>query len=511
MLAGRTKRAFSNGLVSIAGKLILMVAPFFLRTVIIAKLGIEYLGLNSLFSSLLSMLSLTELGFGSAVIFSMYKPMAEGNDQEVCALLNFYKNIYRAVGGIITVVGLVFLPFLKSFVVSDYPENINIYIVYLIYLINTVVSYFLFAYKNSVFIASMRNDIDSIITTICHLAMYLAQIVVLLLVKNYYIYAVCLPLFTIINNIIKSYIVDKKYPQYRSKGRLTKEKKHDIITRVGALIGNKIGGVVFASVDSLVISAFLGLAVLGKYSNYYLIFTSVSSIMAITFSSIQAIIGNSMVCRNEDENYKTFNELFFINTWLTIFCSCCFACLYQPFIKIWVGEENQLNIIITFLLALYYFVRGIGQVGYTFKEAAGMWREDWLKPYISVIANLCLNIILVKVIGLSGVILSSVFALAFIELPWETRVLFKAYFKKSTRGYYARILKAVLVAVVSIMISFLICNLLPESIIGLILRGLVCTVIPNLLIVLVYFRTEEFKSAKSRISEILKRKKSKSV
>ena len=132
MLSGRTKRAFSNGLVSIAGKLILMLAPFFLRMVIIAKLGIEYLGLNSLFSSLLSMLSLTELGFGSAVIFSMYKPMAEGNDQEVCALLNFYKNIYRAVGGIITVVGLVFLPFLKSFVVSDYPEDINIYIVYLI-------------------------------------------------------------------------------------------------------------------------------------------------------------------------------------------------------------------------------------------------------------------------------------------------------------------------------------------------------------------------------------------
>jgi hypothetical protein len=160
---------------------------------------------------------------------------------------------------------------------------------------------------------------------------------------------------------------------------------------------------------------------------------------------------------------------------------------------------------------IYYFVRGIRQVGYTFKEAAGMWCEDWLKPYISVIANLCLNIILVKVIGLSGAILSSVFALAFIELPWETRVLFKAYFKKSTRGYYARILKAVLVAVVSITISFLICNLLPESIVGLILRGLVCVVIPNLLIVPVYFRTEEFKSAKSRVSEILKIKKSKSV
>ena len=132
MLAGRTKRAFSNGLISILCKLILMIIPFFLRMVIIGKLGIEYLGLNSLFTSLLSMLSLTELGFSSAVIFSMYKPMAEGNDQEVCALLNFYKNIYRAVGGIITIVGLACLPFLKSFVASDYPENINIYIVYLI-------------------------------------------------------------------------------------------------------------------------------------------------------------------------------------------------------------------------------------------------------------------------------------------------------------------------------------------------------------------------------------------
>ena len=506
MTGSRTKRSTINIVVNIFNRIVSLLLPFALRTVMIQKLGVEYLGLNGLFSSLLSMLSLSELGFSSAVIFAMYKPMAEGNNEEVIALLNFYKKIYRTVALVISALGLIALPFLDHFIASDYPRDINIYAVYIIYLVNTVLSYGLFAYKNSILVASMRSDLDSTVTTLSQAVMYALQIIVLIVARDYYIYALCMPLGTVLTNIAKLYIVDKKYPQYKGVGKLSKEKKRDIITRVGALIGNKIGGVVFSSVDSIVISSFLGLAVLGKYSNYFLIYNSVVGIQILIFSSMQAVIGNSLVCRSEEENSKTFYEMFLINNWITICGSCCFIGLYQPFMKMWVGEENMLPFIIPALLTFYYFVRGIRRVCYAFKEAAGMWREDWLKPYVSVVVNLIVNIILVKLIGLSGIVISSIAALMLVEIPWEVHIFFKLYFKKSEFGYYLQIFKFSLVALVATVGSYFACMYIPENIIGFVLRIVICIIIPNILFFAVYFRTEEFNSAKDRVLRLIKRK-----
>jgi len=312
MAADRTSRSAKNALAGIVNKIIGIAAPFLLRTIMIQKLGVEYLGLNSLFSSVLQMLSLTEMGFGNAVIFSMYKPMADGNTELINALLKFYKRIYRLIGVIVLGIGLVLMPNITHFIASEYPHEINIYVVFGIYLANTVVSYFLFAYKSSILIAAQRNDIESNIITLCNIFLYLSQIVALLATGNYYVYIILMPCFTIINNIVRYYVVKKKYPQYVDSGELEKQEKKEIMSRVGALVGHRVGGVVFSSVDSLVISSFLGLAILGRYTNYFYIYTAINGIMSIVFQSILAVIGNAVACKTPQENHKIFNELFIL-------------------------------------------------------------------------------------------------------------------------------------------------------------------------------------------------------
>ena len=493
MKVDRTKRALINISVGLINKIFVTLLPFIIRTIMIYSIGIEYLGLDSLFTSVLSMLSLSELGFSSAVVYSMYKPIAEGDDGKVRGLLTFYKQVYRLVGIIILIAGLVLLPNIKWFIAegTSYPQDINIYIVYLVFLVNTAVSYLLFGYKSSVLVATMRNDLDSIIETVRSVISHGLQILVLVIFKDYYLYIIILPVITILNNIIRSVIIDKRYPQYKGNGKLTKADKRHILTRVGALIGNKLGGAVFTSVDSIVISKFLGLVVLAQYTNYYTIFSAVFAIETVVYTSFQSVVGNSLVVNSKEKNYFLFKDLFIINIILTTFCVCCFTSLYQPFISLWVGRENVLGIEIPLLLALYFFVKSTRRTLFTFYEAAGMWKLDFFKPYVSVILNLVVNILLVQIVGLSGVIISSILALIVVEMPWETIVFFKKYFEKSLREYLWLIIKSVFLCGLCFVVSFFLSYFICGGVLGLILRliiTLMVCVIPT--IILIFFTSE---------------------
>lgn len=444
-----------NVVVNVITKMLMMLLPFAIRSVMIYTLGNLYLGLDSLFSSLLSMLSLSELGFSAAIVYAMYKPVAKQDDRKVRALLTFYKKVYRIVGCVILTIGLLLLPNLELFIAegTTYPADVNIYLIYLVMLANTVLSYLLFAYKSSILVATMRNDLDALLDLLRSLLSHGLQIIVLLAFQSYYLYILVLPLITVVNNLVRSYVIDKRYPQYIGTEVLDKEDRKDIMSRVGALIGNRIGGVVFTSVDSIVISSFLGLEVLGRYSNYYTIFSAVYAVLSTAYTSIQSTIGISLVQKGREENYMLFRKLFEGNAVLTCFCTCCFVFLYQPFMRLWVGEENLLSNEIVVLLAVYYFVKSTRRICSLFKEAAGMWRETWLMPYISVFINLVMNILLVQKIGLSGVILSSIFALIMIEIPWESAVFFKRYFRAGLSAYVRDVLKTILKTLTALLLA----------------------------------------------------------
>lgn len=503
-----SKRNIAFGIIN---KIIKLLFPFVIRTIVIQKLGAEYLGLNSLFSSILQILSLAELGFGSAIAFGMYKPVSVDDNKTICALLNFYKKVYRIIGIIILIVGLLLMPVIKVFIMDgQYPRDVNIYTIYLIYLANTVISYMVFAYEQSILNAYQRNDIESNVESIVYILGFSFQIVLLVLLKNYYIYIICLPIITLLINLVRHFIIRKKYPMLYANGEITLEERKEIKKRVTSLIGHKIGALFLNSVDSIVISTFLGLTLLAKYNNYYYIISGIGGILTICYTAILSGIGNSMELESKEKNYNHFSKLFFANNWLIGWCSICLMCLYQPFMELWVGKEMVLNYSMVILFSLYFYIWYSRNIVLTFKDAAGMWEKDKYKPYVTCVANLILNVILVKFVGLEGVVISTVLTMACISLPWETIVLFKNYFKKSAQKYFLKYINSFVLTIVSAIVCVYLCDLIETIKLNLILnifiRLIICTTITNILFFLFKFKTEDFKQTLQLVKRVIWRK-----
>lgn len=492
MRIDRTKNSKRNIVWGMVGRVLTTLLPFVLRTIMINTIGEEYLGLSSLFTSMLSMLNLAELGLGSAMVYYMYKPVAEDKHDEICALLRLYRNLYRVIGLFVLLIGLLLIPFLDSFISGTYPSDINIAILYLIYLGDTVLSYTLFAYRQSLLTVYQRSDVIFKIQIFINLSLYLIQIIALLATKNYYAYIIVKPVFTAINNIIILWATKRMYPEYECKGKVSKEQIKEIGNKVKALAGHKVGTTIISSADSIVISAFLGLSMVARYGNYYTIIIAVISIMGMAINSILAGIGNGLVVGTKDENYALFKNINFLLLWIVSWCSICFLCLFQPFMIIWVGEEMLLPFASVVLFVVYYYSWQCRVGVLLFKDAAGQWNADFWKPYISAIVNLIVNIVLVNIIGLNGVLISTILTMVLINIPWETHVLFKYVFLKSTHDYYLSQLLQIGKTLICGCITFGICKIITvEGWIGLFIKAIVCCVVPNIVYIALSFRQEE--------------------
>ena len=505
MKIARTDNAIRNIVFGVLYKAESIILPFFIRTAMIYIMGSQYVGLGSLFTSILSFLSLAELGIGHALVFSMYAPIAKDDDETLCALLNLYRKIYRCIGTVILVIGLALMPFLKYLISDGYPADINIYILYSIYLSNIVISYLMFGYKQSLLVAFQRSDIISKRTMIIQVVQNVVQFSVLLLTRNYYLYIIFLPVFTAVTNIFNLIIVNKMYPQYKCRGNISKELKRSIVKKVTALIGTKANAIVMHAADNIVISAFLGLTMVGIYGNYYYIMNSIVGIMTIIYTSLTAGLGNSLETDDVGKNYNDFNILSFLNFWLVTFCSVCLLCLYQPFMDLWVGKELMFGFDVVVLLTVYFFVYQIRRIVLTYKDAGGVWWEDRFRPYVMMFFNLTFNIILVQVIGIQGVILSTIISML-ISLPWENYTVFKFIFKKSSLEYYLQFLKYVISAIAISAITYFACYWIPYGWIGLFIRAGICVILPNVLLFLIFFKSNEFRQSMKIVKDRLKGK-----
>lgn len=490
----RTQNAVRNIFFGALNRIITQILPFCIRTVIINELGEHYLGVSGLFTSILQVLNLSELGFGNAMVYSMYRPIAEEDTEKICALLNLYKKVYRIIGIAIFIFGFLLLPFIPKLVKAGYPEGINLYVIYIIFLFNTAISYLLYAYKSSLLNAHQRTDIENIISLIMCALQYGTQIIILVICKNYYLYIVVMPAVTILTNLVRSEIVDRKYPQYTCRGELEKNVITDISKRVSALFGHQLAYTLINSADNIVISAFLGLTMVAVYNNYYLVLSAVISFVSIIISSITAGIGNSMVVETVDKNKKDLKKFSLIMHWLIGWCSICLFCLYQPFIQLWMGKAMLLSIETVFFLVFYFYISEIRRIVNTFKNAAGMWWVDKFKPYVVVFTDIVLDIVLVQVIGVNGVIIASIISVLFIYIPWETNVFFKYYLKESAMPYYLEMLKRCILFIIIGFCTFMICNAVQtEGIYGLMIRAGICVIVPNMVLFAIYYRTQEFK------------------
>lgn len=493
-----SKNAKRNIAFGILNKLITTFYPFLIRTFIIHKIGAEYLGLNSLFSAILQVLNLTELGFSSAVVFSMYKPIAEDDEITLCAILKFYKKVYFLVGLIITILGVAILPLVPYLIKGDAPEGISIRLLYLIYLANTTISYFLFAYKTSLLNAYQRIDIISTINTVVYIVVYTLQLLVVIYTKNFYLFAATYLLSTISINISTALCTKKLFPKLHCEGKLDNKIKIQIKTKIKGLMISKVTGMSRNSLDSIFISLYVGLVETAIYNNYFYILSAVSGFVIIFNSSIAAGIGNSLEIESEQKNYLDFKKLNFLYMWISGWTAICMLCLYQPFTEIFFGKNMLFPINTVIMFCAYYYQLRTGDILSSYADARGLWWELRFASITEAILNILLNFLLGKYFGSIGIVSATTISLFITSFFIGSRLSIKYVFPNfKYREYIKQHLLYITVTMIIASITFTICSHINvhNKLLYLILCGLICIIVPNLLYISIYFRFQIFQDS----------------
>ena len=471
-----------------------LLFPFMNRSLFLWLMGSEYLGLNGLFTSIIGGLSLAELGFGTAIVCSMYKPIADDDRETVCAYLRFYRTIYRWVGAIILVVGLCLLPFLRYLVKGTLPADVNLHILYLLHLTNTAVSYFLFAYRSSILAAHHRNDVQTNIDTVVSLVQYLTVFMILIFLRNYYLYVITTVVFTLVRNLLIMRESKRLFPYIEPRGELPPEKKRHIISDVKSIFMHRIGGYTSTKIDNLVISAFMGLGWVATYGNYYYIYTNVAGLPSIVYSGMMGGFGNKLNTESKDKNFELFMRVNRMTSIIIIWCTTLMLALYQPFIRGWMREKQSLvqPFITSALFVVLFYINQSRQVMQTVKGAAGLWKADRWKPMVGAAVKLVICLLSVLFLDdrykLDGVIISSILGYVVVQIPWESHVLFTKFFDwRQGRAYWLQQFKFALLALIPCAITLAVVQTIPlERTRGLIVKGIVAVVVSTVVMFLLF-------------------------
>lgn len=506
----RSKNSTRNITFSIIAYMVQLILSFLGRRYFIYYFSTEYLGLNSLFSNIISILSLAELGFGAALVFAMYKPMATGDEEKVRQLLGYYRKCYYIIGCIIITLGLLVLPFMEYFKAKAPNVDVNLYIVYLIMLFNTVVSYF-FAHRRSLLYTSQRQDIESKITIITKTALNFAQLLVILLTKNYYLYISLAGIFALVDNFIVFFVTQKHFPEFIQKplSPLSKEDRKAIRKNIFALIFHKIGGVIVFCTDSLLIYMLFDAEVLGVYSNYLLITTAVTTFVSIFISAITGSVGNAVAKENPEYNYNLLGKLNFLYFMIVSFCTICIFVLCNPFISVALDKSASSKLLVddfvrVLICMSFYFTQTRRMVS-TFKDCKGLFYEHRFSPIFESIINLVASLLLARVMGLGGVILGTIISTVFVPLWVEPYVTNKHYFKKSTPKYFLKYALYTLCMLVAGGITTFVLSFVPAfSVWTLILKFGVCALVAGISLLVTMSICPEYRQSLSWGKNILK-------
>jgi O-antigen/teichoic acid export membrane protein len=492
----RTANSKRNLITGWINKIILLFLPFLTRTFITYYIGSEYLGLNNLFTSVLQMLNLAELGLSSAIVFCMYKPIANNDNDTLCALLNFYRKIYHFIGLFILGLGICLIPFLDLFIKGNTPSGINITIIYLFFLINTSLGYLMYSYRSSLFIAHQRSDVVNKINTFVICIQNIIQIVLLIIFRDYYIYIFMMPIFTLVNNLIVAYLSKKQYPNIICRGKLSSEILTDLKYKISGLMVSKLCATSRNSLDNIIISSFIGLNAVAIYGNYYLIMSGIQSILSIATVSISASVGNSIVLESPKKNYQDMMKFGFMYSWIAGVCTCCLLNLYQPFMQMWMGQDLMFNYGTVILICIYFYSLTLGDVRSVYVTGAGLWWESRFRSILEALMNIILNIVLGYFFGINGVIVATIISIILINFGYGSTIIFKYYFKKSYRKYYAINIYYAAVICMSCIATYLLCSLfIFDGIIGLLIRLIISILVSNMIYLIFYNRLSYFKQS----------------
>ena len=498
----RTSYSIKNTITQFITNIITIVFAFISQTLFIKILGIEYSGLNGLFNNILTILSLFELGISSSITYNLYKYVKKNDEETIKSIMRFYKKSYNKIALLILTIGLIITPFIKL-IIKDITININVYTIYILFLLSTVATYIL-SYKRNIIIANQKNYIINMIHIIYIIILNVVQILILLITKNYYLYLIIKIILIMIENIVINFKANKIYPYLLEKNvkPIKKEVKDNITNRIKALMIHKTSLVVTKGTDNILISAFLGITTTGFFANYDYIIKAVKTLLGNIIGSITPSIGNLLIENNKEKNYNTFKKINFLNYWMTVFTSICILLITEPFIKIWLGEKYILSKLTLTMLVLNYFQTMLKTTFGSFKDGAGLWIEDKYIPLLQLSINLISSIILLKLIGLPGVFMGTIISSLVLWLYSYPKYVYIRLLGKNRKKYLKDFINHVALFLIIALISYTL-NLFSDNIL---ISILISISVPNIILFLVYKNTKEFDYYIKLIRKILIKK-----
>lgn len=456
----RTRNVKLNIFSGITNQIVVNVLQFVNRTIFIWYLNENYLGVNGLFTSVLATLSLAELGVGSAIGFSLYKPLAQNDTNKIQALMDLYKKAYRIIGLTIFLLGMILLPFLDKIVNFDTKVDINYHFVFVLFLFDTVVSYLFFAYRTAIITTDQKEYTIVKYKLLNTIVSCMVQIGVLVLFKNYYVYLVVPIVGKIGQNILISRKAGKMYPYIDEKhnNKLSKTELRTIVKNVYALSITKIGTVIYFSGDNIVISAFIGTKFTGFYSNYLIIINTLRTFINIVFGAFSSSVGNLNAVESVEKKKQVFNRMLLINYWVYGFCAIVLNQLINPFIELWIGKKYLLDENVKVSIVFMFFITGLCHTVTVFKDSCGLFWQMRYRELISAITNIILSIIGAKYLGIMGVFLATIVTYIIVIMPIDPRILYREVFKEKVRFYYLWMFASTVKIAVIMLIVRLTCS-----------------------------------------------------
>ena len=500
----RTENVTINSFVSLLCQVMNLFLNFLTRTVFIKILGAEYLGINGLFTNILTVLSFAELGIGNAIVFNLYKPLAKNDIQKISSLMLLYKKAYIAIGLFVLGAGLLVIPFL-DFIINTKPNiSENISLLYFLFLFNTAISYF-FVYKRNIIIADQRNYITLIISQLAIILKMLLQTFFLLITHNFIIYLIIQIICTLIENVLCSLLADKMYPYLKdNKGiPLSKAEAKLIFKDVKALTIYKFGSVVLNGTDNILISILLSIRDVGLVSNYVLLINSANSILGKLIDAFTASVGNLNTESNPKKQYDIFKKIMFINAWIYGFAAIGIFLISRDFIIVWIGKDYVLGQLTIFAICFDFYVKGVQAAPYLFRTTTGLFVQGRWSAFIAAIVNLILSVTLCKFLGLAGIFIATPIARLLSTGVIDPYLIYRHIFKKNIWEYFGMYIGYIcLFIMITIISNFAICHILVHGWIGVIFEVLIVTIIFNILMFAVFFQTKMFKELIYSIKQI---------
>ena len=496
MDTSRTSNSLKNMAFGVGSQMLSILMGFFTRWMFIALLGKEYLGVSGLFTNVLSLLSLANLGFDTAIIYSLYKPLAEGDMVAVKGYMRVYKRVYRAVGATVFVLGCILMPFLPHLIKGTVTIPESIYVIYFLFLTQSASSY-LFSYKQSLLTASQQNRINSLYHSIFMVLRNLGEMVVLFFFHAYIPTLICIIAFQLAENAWIARVTDKKFPFLTdsSVGEISFEQKQALKENVRSLFLYKISGTIISSTDNILISKFQGLASVGLYSNYVYIVDVIRTFLSYIFYSMTASIGNYNATESKEANEKMFYNLFFASFWLYGFTGICLGVLLNPFIALWIGADYLLPNWTVFIIIVNYYTAGVQYASTTYREVTGLFKVGKYRPLIAAIINLAVSIILAYPLGISGILLGTIISRLCVYFWYDPYILHKTLFRRKLKHYFATYIRYGMSTLGAGGLCLAISNNIPVQNQGLAFLAdiILCAVLPNTLFLLLFGRREEFR------------------